>query len=160
MTLARRLILAAASIRNRHILDEDDVMLARTVTLSTADILALDSTPFELVPAPGAGKVAVPALIAMSNTVSAGPVENNSAALSVNLGEVGIECYNNPDAGIVRSSTPRFGVVLPTANQNEAVDDVENQPITLTASEAFTDPGDADTTLTVTTHYVIVDLPS
>lgn len=179
MTLARRLILAAASIRNRHILDEDDAMLARTVTLSTADLLALDSTPVAVIPAPGPGKIAVLCAPPVGVSNAAAVPLQDGGLMKLRYAGTSVYLFYNATgeddgfaAGLVTnngagSNDAQFGTGGSISGIDGAgvdayasVSSCENAAIELTCSAPFTDPGDADSTLTVTAFYVIVDVPS
>ena len=123
-----------------------------TATLSSADILALDSTPQTLVAAPGAGKFIVPHKVVaqyvygtVAYVVGAQPDvtwEGSSVAgtLSLNLsGGADVLCFITP------------------AMSNANPVDIVNKALTLSAGDPLTD---GDGTLTVTVWYSVEDVPA
>ena len=127
-----------------------------TVTLSSADILALDSTPVTLVAAPGAGKVVVPFRIVtflkfVSTPYSAAGVD---VAVSYNFDGVGLgnACY----LGTLTAPADAVSFMYPDVFSSIDVANVENAPFDVFATGAITD---GDGTMTITTWYSIEDVP-
>lgn len=129
-----------------------DYLRKATVTLSSADILSLHTTPVTLVPAPGAGKwlnvhraVASMAFGTVAYTIADGVAVFVGTLIPADL-------TNSLTAGADRIETFEGQVT----NFSPSV--VENEALLIT--DAVADPTDGDGTLTVTVWYSIEDVPA
>lgn len=140
-------------------------ILAATVTLNRADILALNATPFDLVAAPGANKINILIAMVLKYTfgVAAYAAGGNLTAIyeSDALLEAGGAGIANT---MLQAAADRIAFIGSSTDLNgkqgpAATTDGVNDKIQLKSSVAYTDAGGTSTgTLTVTTYYITVDV--
>lgn len=133
--------------------EEDDMTIAR-VTVSSAEILAIDGTPKTLVAAPGAGKFID--VVSVRPMLAAGTPYNMGATVFVRYdgGQTIIEAF-----GITNGSDEiNFSPILLEADGGGSfgASDFENKAVTLTSDDPITD---GNGTMTFEMRYYIVDLP-
>lgn len=129
-----------------------------TVTLSSADLLALDSTPVELVAAPGAGKwLNVHRVVGYYSHGTTEYVATGGLPFltfgSTSLGE--FDCLANQDA-ITLGWKPAATSVPWTTTVKVVASEAVNAALVLSVTDPLTD---GDGTLTVTVWYSIEDVP-
>lgn len=141
------------------------VIQLKSVTLTPAQIKILKGSPFELIAAPGAGKMvlpyfvwakfnpgAIPYINVNSNDLQFGPASDPSAGLVSNLA-------SNTLLDEVESKVA-FSILLDQSSGLGSPSGYDNQPLVI---KNF-DPGnagefaDGDGTLTIKVHYSIIDL--
>ena len=133
-----------------------------TVALSTVNILALDATPIELVPAPGAGLYneflsatvrATFGTVALDDAAAKGNLRIKTGTTTQNLAISEADGVVDLVAGTeVRHLYPVAPGAVPdftASNENIVIDN---------DGGAFTDPGGADTTMSVTVRYRVLSL--
>ena len=139
-----------------HVLTGDYLRKA-TVTLSSADILALHTTPVTLVAAPGSGKWLLAHTIAYVTTPVTTPYATNDSTTA----QVG---YAAASDGFVNSApisgvSTRKVVVHHPAPDVDVMDDAEGSALVL-KGQVGTTFADGDGTLTVTVWYSVEDVPA
>lgn len=124
-----------------------------TVTLSSADLLALDSTPVELVAAPGAGKYLAVHLVTGYYTYGT-TVYDYADGVAL--------CYTDISNTIIVDLIETLTVATsdtvinkPPADTTGSANSVVNRPIAMSGTAASTGDG----TLTLTVWYSIEDVP-
>ena len=132
-------------------------VLVATVALSSAEILALDSTPKTLVAGVPA-KVILPVLFLGSITPGGTPYSDNPVGrvfLGPTFGASGFGAsLLTPILGLT-ATTPHMGTVLsPFSDASEATSACVGQPLRLDLGSAVTD---GDCTATVSVLYVLID---
>ncbi len=133
----------------------------RTVKITAAQMLALNTTPIQIVPAPGAGKLLVPTMMIASLVF-------NSAAYAVNASGASLK-YGVSGAGTSTGFTlsqaflqSASGTNVQVVNQSSAATYLPattdyNVPLTLIA--ATSDPTTGDSLLYVRVYFRVVTVP-
>lgn len=120
------------------------------VTLSTAQVLAANSTPIEVVPAPGVGRANIPVIVIASVAfVSAAYATNTS--LTVGYGGAGIITIT----GILAATSSKVAMAAGTV---PAVTTATAQNAAINVSVATGNPITGDSPVTVSVMYVTVNL--
>jgi hypothetical protein len=138
------------------------VLTSSTLTLTAAEVLALDVTPIQLVPAPGAGIILVPQFAVYEFDVAGSPpgefanTHSNDLQIYVNTTQVGN--LQASSAGLIDQSQQTFETANASAtNIFGDVAEIVNQPIMLfNNSSAYT--GGGSSTLTVTVYYTTYEV--
>jgi len=126
-----------------------------TVTLSSADILALNTTDIEIVPSV-IGKVHIPIFSSIK-------LDFNSIAYA--SGSVVLLYYDNTTTGtyaisvsgaaLIQSSVDQFGANYSPLSLDFALSLLENKPLVIGCSTAFVN---GNSTMDVTIHYLSIDV--
>jgi hypothetical protein len=133
-----------------------------TVTVSSAELLALATTPIQLIAAPGAGKVIAPFMFAMQYkagstpyTLAGGDPELSiyPAAAGPNLGPVGFNA-----TGLVTAAVDTVAYQADAASTNIARTNLDDQPWNLGLGDRGRPLTLGDGTLVVTVYYAILAL--
>lgn len=138
------------------------VIKEATVALSTANILALHTTPIELVPAPAAGLYneflgstvrASFGTTALSDAAAQGNLRiktgTSTQSLAVTEADGVVDVAVGTEVRHVRPAAPGATQDFEAQQENIVIDN---------DGGAFTDPGGADTTMSITTRYRILSL--
>lgn len=128
-------------------------MQQRTITLTSAQILALNATPIEIVPAPGAGIYLTP--VAVSSVLHFGSVGYaNGSQVNCYVGALGNGNFiKAATAAHINSGANDIEQLIgdPLTGTPDAQANIENQNLRLEAAGAAFITGDG--TLTVTVYY-------
>lgn len=138
-----------------------------TVTLSSADILALSTKPITVVPAPGAGKIIYPIMPSFivtgagtgsySDNVAGVYFRNDIGTDNLNFGNnVGLILFHSAAAN--PSGFDYMGSPVPMSHQLAPPWSGENQD--LVATDTSDPTGDGTWGLSITVTYIVVDIPS
>lgn len=137
---------------------EEDLLQSRTVTLTSAQILALKDTPVLIVPAPGANKTIVPVLITASMHPGAIPytlVIGTELQFTWDDGTPGaIFIAQFAAAGLLDTLVPNFAAEDPFINEVDPTAGSRNLPLNLRVSPATGNPTLGDGTLEITVFFV------
>lgn len=133
----------------------------RTVKITTAQMLALNGSPIQIVPAPGAGKVIVPTMMIASLVYGSATYSCNASGASLKYGSAGAGTstgFTLSQAFIQSASGTNVQVV----NQSSAATYLPattdyNVPLTLIA--ATSDPTTGDSDMYVRVYFRIVTVP-
>lgn len=125
-------------------------ILSSKVTLLNSDVLALNSTPITLVPAPGAGLYIVVMFCVTSQNGNPAYTSSGPAAFQIGNNVVEDESifYSSGDASLYF----QFAPVVVTGDGSTFV----NQPFTVRGTSAVTGSGGG---MTITTYYQVVAIP-
>ena len=157
-------------------------MYLATKTLTNAQVLALPTTPIEIIPAPGAGKIIsfISGHITFNFNDGAYTNQDAGASMFLRIGVSGSRYFANPVSkegdldnfgtyfGQNDHYTPLFVYMYANATTGQieytsdwAVGDVTNKPVQIlienNAAGVLTD-GHADNTMVVGLHYAIIDV--
>lgn len=136
-------------------------VLSATVTVTSAQILALADTPVELVAAPGAGKtillLQVASFTQMGDAYTLG--DSPSAYVGAALNQFGsyIGCGSMLTA-LSDGTSPLAAIDIPPYGSETATAHVVNESAKLQCDDA--NPTGGDFGMTVTTIYAVIDVPS
>lgn len=125
------------------------------VSLSSAEILALNDTPKELIPAPGAGKAIVPIQVIATFAFGTVAYETYPNTVIIQYGDPGMVDLISY-VGLINETDDKVNLTAVTGIQNGRAL-IENQSVTVFAF--FENPTVGDGTLTFGIVYRIVDLP-
>ena len=128
-----------------------DYLRKATVTLSSADILALHTTPVTLVAAPGAGNFLLPHRAIAVYTAGATPYTYSDGSEELHVGASSFGQLG----GLLDDATDAVYVLNPTSN-NFDVAGLENLPLEVDDSGQITG---GDGTVTVSVWYSVEDVP-
>lgn len=120
------------------------------VSLSSAEILALNTTPKTLVPAPGSGKIIRPLSYFFNMTFGGNPYATNTQLIS-RIGSVGTFVTNTTS---LPAGTDHVSFMIPITAVLNGADDYTNAPLTLSTNSG--NPTAGDGTLNVYVTYIVV----
>lgn len=133
----------------------------RTVKIPTAQMLALNTTPVQIVPAPGSGLLIVPSLMVATLVFNSAAYSTNSSGASLKYGTAGagtsvgmtltqgfLQSSSGTNIQVVQASTTAYS----PSNSSDV-----NAPLTLIA--ATSDPTTGDSDLYVRVYFQIVAVP-
>lgn len=133
----------------------------RTVTITTAQMLALNGSPIQIVPAPGAGLLIVPTMMIATLVFNAAAYSTNAAGASLKYGTAGA----GTSTGFTLSQAflqSASGTNTQIVNQSSAATYLPastdlNVPLTLIA--ATSDPTTGDSAMNVRVYYRVIAVP-
>lgn len=131
----------------------------RTVQITTAQVLALNTTPIQLVPAPGAGLVVVPYLMVASMVYNSTTYSTNAAGASLAFGAngAGTAVGLTLTQTFLQSASTSFSVVSASTTAYSPLATDVNQPLTLIAASSNPTTGNSD--LYVRVYFRVIGLP-
>lgn len=131
----------------------------RTLVIPSAQVLQLNTTPIQLVPAPGAGLVVVPYMLVASMVYNSTTYSTNASGASLAYGVSGAGTAPGLTLTQVflQSSSTNFSIVnASTTAYSPQASDV-NQPLTLIAASSNPTTGNSD--LYVRVYFKVIGLP-
>jgi hypothetical protein len=136
------------------VVPEGDVLVARRQLLA-ADVLALGDTPYELVPAPGEGRLIWPVVVIVGYTFGTTPyTPPTSVSVGWHNGSLPVELAVNTGTFAGLAATQDKEATMPlTYGIDYTPAQSRNVPLKLWADS---NPADGDGELTVTTLYTIL----
>lgn len=134
-------------------------MQQRQVTLTPADILALNATPFEIIPAPGAGRIVVPFLLVCHLQFNTLPYLAGSAVGIWYKAGATIDTTYDVNQALLTAAADSVeeNYAEPDTVGVQAIADMENQPVVLKTRGAAYTTGNSP--LTITVFYGTAKLP-
>jgi hypothetical protein len=145
-----------------------DVYQVATVTLQAADILTIDDTPVEIIPAPGANKLILPLAAAYAYNFGTtpytlpGPVDTLTLDYVNRLPTTADWWTGLATIGVLDQSSDVRGPLLEGNNSYSGrfggIYDAVDQPFSCQSESGDGAPTGGDGTLTLVVCYVVVDL--
>ena len=131
-------------------------ILESKVTLTSAQILALNSVPQQIVPAPGAGLIIQPVSFLFAYNYNSAAYATNKTLIIYNNASQSLEYFLNDTLLAQTSSSTAVTVASVGGTQiiNSPISSVENQPLMIYVQTG--NPTGGDATLTIYTTYTIV----
>lgn len=132
----------------------------RTVKITTAQVLAMNTTPIQIVPAPGVGKILIPTVLVASMVYNSATYSTNSGGAALKYGTAG--AGSSPGIVITQaflqaSSGTNLIVVRGAATAYLPATTDYNVPLTLIAVSS--DPTTGDSDLYVRVYFQILTVP-
>lgn len=139
----------------------DDAAVRRAVlALSSAQILALHSTPLEIVPAPGVGKIILPISAVIQYFAGATPYTVNAGDTFMLLPEGAASIgfgYQADATGLIDQAINQIGNFGPT-EISSSLSSASGKGLSVAESDGGTPFSGGDGTVKITVLYVVVDL--